>query len=773
MAHVNLRSRFFLCIAVIAVSFGLSLSRAEIQAVGGGGEFSSEKEAKRLEAEGKLTPPRTGLQCGGVITTEGEGTARFETEACSGYTVTRSECWCKRPNGDVVKSEGSSFTTYAKCDVNCRAADPKATVAETVGIGLRKPAVGTGCLRGPTCGGCWEKTVFDDAIGTWVEFCPDGRRLPYTKCFCSDTAKKETTPLDTEHAYSYEQCKEKCTAKGLTMDATQGIGKIGPPSPAGAGLKGQESGVNYLRETQNLKCFTPAECSSKEYGGSVDAFVKNTQECGEGRGFCLAQEPEITLSTPVLGTTNVKGLRNYIDLLFRFLLSIVVITTTVMFVYGGFKYILGATAGSVSSAKEIMTNALIGLVLTFGAVTLLRTLNPDTLKFDRLKVYLIKKQQLATLNLCSEYGKSGTRITFADAGTPPGSKSPNDQKAYTIEAGKTDCGKEYYPQGFGPGSTTCHGEFCPQGTSCLLCAPSGFIPGGTAQCGGKKPTERACVNVPFGGSISWTDYTEPLQIELMPVCGSVQVGKFPLDPTRVVRDSLPQKGSVSLKAGAKDIFEGKQSYILQVTEDHIKAAQSACSGQEGGLRGYVLGVVYRDFCNVKAELTKAYIQSSQGRDASYFHAATCKASANDALIVTKRDCGNTGNTYYAGYANGANKASGNLKELNLGPARYAVYCGSIARPTGGFPSSKPKRTGAFDFLGAGDPKQPYWTVEEMLKAAKGETSITCNLNLNAFNAPRNPGQHLMGGCSYSFLEFQKGEDGQDTFEQNTYYKNND
>ncbi|GEM_PF-6441484 len=692
-------------------------------------------------------------KCGGTVTVEGEGVGKFKLDLCpDGSTLTSGPCYCKLPNGEV-KDAGIALS-YTKCAANC-SSSYSGTIAESTGIGTRKPEPGKGCLKGPICGGCWEKTGgYDEPVGSWAEFCADTRIIPYAKCFCTDSAKTKIEPYDQEHAYNREQCEDKCKSKGLLMDSSQGAGKFGPTpqAPAGAGVT--TDGKLALSKSENPLCFTPADCASADYGKAPDAFVQNTEKCGEGRGFCLAPEPDLDLSTPILGVSSIKGLRSYIDLIFRFILSIVVITTAVMFVYAGFKYIFGATAGNIASAKDTLLNALIGLVLTLGAVALLKTLNPDTLKFDRLKIYLISKQQLVTLNLCSEYGKAGSKIKFAAAGTPPGTKSYTDTKAYTVAAETTDCGQQYYPQGFRPGGATCYGDLCPQGASCLLCVPSGFGQVASAQCAGKKDTDRTCQKVAFGGSIGWTHYTEPLYLELMPVCASLQRGSKGIDLNTVVHDSLPLDGRVSVKANSKDILQGKLSYAFQVTASDIDSAVKACQGQ-GGLRGYMLGVVYKDTCSLNEVLLQGWLKEPSTRP-GYFRTglnlAECKISNNDALVITKRDCGSSGKKYYSGYANGGRHTEGGG---NASLVRYAAYCGSIATPT---EAAEPMGKKTFDKLG-----ELVWTEKEMRDAAEGKTSLGCNFTLNDVNAPRNPGQYLMDGCSYKFFKFKDDGIAKDTF----------
>jgi|GEM_PF-5001418 len=57
-----------------------------------------------------------------------------------------------------------------------------------------------------------------------------------------------------------------------------------------------------------------------------------------------------------------------------------------MIVYGGFRYLLGSSMGDVAAGKTIVLDAIIGLLLTLGAYTILNTINPNTLEMPEIKL---------------------------------------------------------------------------------------------------------------------------------------------------------------------------------------------------------------------------------------------------------------------------------------------------------------------------------------------------------------------------------------------------
>jgi hypothetical protein len=86
----------------------------------------------------------------------------------------------------------------------------------------------------------------------------------------------------------------------------------------------------------------------------------------------------VHLGTPIGSVSEVNGLADYINVVYRYLVSIVLVVAIVMTVYGGFRYLFGASIGSVSAGKDIIRDALIGMLLVLGAYTILATINPAT-----------------------------------------------------------------------------------------------------------------------------------------------------------------------------------------------------------------------------------------------------------------------------------------------------------------------------------------------------------------------------------------------------------
>lgn len=67
----------------------------------------------------------------------------------------------------------------------------------------------------------------------------------------------------------------------------------------------------------------------------------------------------------------------YILTVYRYLLSIVVIAATVMFIYGAFLYLIGTAITSIQSGKQIMKDSIVGMLLILASYTILNVVNPD------------------------------------------------------------------------------------------------------------------------------------------------------------------------------------------------------------------------------------------------------------------------------------------------------------------------------------------------------------------------------------------------------------
>ncbi len=77
------------------------------------------------------------------------------------------------------------------------------------------------------------------------------------------------------------------------------------------------------------------------------------------------------------GKVTIPFLAQYVAAIYRYAIAASLIAAAIMITYGGFLYIVGASVKSVTRGKQIITDALVGLVLVISATTILKFMNPD------------------------------------------------------------------------------------------------------------------------------------------------------------------------------------------------------------------------------------------------------------------------------------------------------------------------------------------------------------------------------------------------------------
>lgn len=94
------------------------------------------------------------------------------------------------------------------------------------------------------------------------------------------------------------------------------------------------------------------------------------------------------------GYLEIPYLAQYLSAIYNYLLGIVIIAAAVMIVIGGFKYILSSTFKGIQDGKEMIKDAVIGLVLVLSTVTLLQTINPGLVNYQALRIKVIEPEEI-------------------------------------------------------------------------------------------------------------------------------------------------------------------------------------------------------------------------------------------------------------------------------------------------------------------------------------------------------------------------------------------
>ncbi|HCX44998.1 TPA: hypothetical protein DGT35_00080 [Patescibacteria group bacterium] len=107
--------------------------------------------------------------------------------------------------------------------------------------------------------------------------------------------------------------------------------------------------------------------------GSLQVTGSGELECGpDGLGYKLC--------VPILGKEKVENIGGYIVLIYQFALAISGILAFIMITYGGIRWtVSGGNVSKISEAKEIITNAIFGLILLAIATSILYIIDPSIL----------------------------------------------------------------------------------------------------------------------------------------------------------------------------------------------------------------------------------------------------------------------------------------------------------------------------------------------------------------------------------------------------------
>ncbi|MEK7655498.1 MAG: pilin [Patescibacteria group bacterium] len=552
------------------------------------------------------------------------------------------------------------------------------------------------CDKGPK--GCCISTENTDTLSstekckTEKEECIGEDPILYNDCCFCTSGKGASLRVSGQDRSTKASCEEKCKKHDLHMDTSIGAGNI--PDTSGA--------APSARELANIdaRCFTQAECAGPDYGRSPSQFRPGFG-CTTGKGRCVAPEPDVELSTPLGSVTTVKGLKEYIAAVFNFMVSIIAVVTAIAFVWGGFRYIFGSAFTDIARAKEIMIDAGIGMILALGAVTLLQTINPATLKFNALDVFMINKQILLQSSFCTDLEKTGGKnYKFADAGKAPDEIKLENAK-FNASAAETVCDREYYIEGLG--KNLCSGRTCAQGVgySCVTCRNSqGKIP----ECGHKK-TGSVCINAQWTGTITWDSLQTPSVIFPIIVCNDAknptdydvtEKNIFNLSNGNILFSTETASVESSIK---EDVLGGSAPYRLSIPTDIEAQAVDKCKNG-GGVKGILLTVYYVN----KAKLINPLAPFMGG-------------PGGGTVLLATTDNRSAGRL--SGYANIT--TSGKTEAL-------AFYC-SVHR------------------YGAHLQKtESYWSIQELKSAGSGEKPIFFDINLNSNNAPDSPMDTIGNKC---------------------------
>lgn len=184
-----------------------------------------------------------------------------------------------------------------------------------------------------------------------------------------------------------------------------------------------------------------------------------TQPIDEGTANFRSLTPVLSVPIPGVsfgdatlsdGEVTVPFLAQYIMGIYRFAIGAAAILASIMVVYGGFRYLLGSTLGDVKEGKEVIQNAVIGLIVLLCSYVILQSINPDLVTLRALRLNYQERlaepepEHLDTPNnpgsSSSSSGSSGGSTGSSGWGIP-GNGSPHTRPntVTLVDAPSDDC----------------------------------------------------------------------------------------------------------------------------------------------------------------------------------------------------------------------------------------------------------------------------------------------------------------------------------------------
>lgn len=163
--------------------------------------------------------------------------------------------------------------------------------------------------------------------------------------------------------------------------------------------------------------------------GASSSTAASTESAAPEQPF-EAIVPQLGVTVPGLTFTpavkngdsvSVPYIAQYINGGYRYLVSVILIVSIIMVVYGGFRYLVGSSMGDVKKGKQIIVDALMGMLITLGAFMILNTVNPATINLTTLDLSYVSKIPMDAY--LEDVGSAADDASYADSGSvdvPPG-----------------------------------------------------------------------------------------------------------------------------------------------------------------------------------------------------------------------------------------------------------------------------------------------------------------------------------------------------------------
>ncbi|MAG11511.1 MAG: hypothetical protein CMI52_01755 [Parcubacteria group bacterium] len=304
------------------------------------------------------------------------------------------------------------------------------------------------------------------------------------------------------------------------------------------------------------RCFNESQC--EKAGGDF----ASDKTCAGKLGFCFAKPIDVNLSVSIGNVGTISGLAHYAQVGYQYAVGVGIIIAVLMASIAGIRWMTAAgVPARVTSAKNLLINATLGLVMLLGSYLILFTINPDILDFKVLRVAMNRREIFNTNDSCQVFGVE-TAFAPESQGKYEDLKPDDFKDATKISFGGPNCGKKYYVKD--GGGVTCTGYTCETTKTCYKEECIAAILAGTVKADGVAP--------PY--------IDNDMALHVMCADGSLE---------KIIEDDVDDLNSSS---AAKEYLKGPFSYLFKNIDSKLTQAVTdavtECEDDHGGESGALM-----------------------------------------------------------------------------------------------------------------------------------------------------------------------------------------
>src|SRR3989338_2036582 len=147
--------------------------------------------------------------------------------------------------------------------------------------------------------------------------------------------------------------------------------------------------------TEGKKVWTKTECESvnRASGDPAHLWIPPTANPTAVEGnFCFMKQLPTNLQIHIGDTYVVDGVHNYINIVYKYGLGLGIIIMIITIMFSGIQWMVSGMVDKINDAKQRIMNASLGLLLLFGASTLLNTINPQLINLRTPPIHAVRPE---------------------------------------------------------------------------------------------------------------------------------------------------------------------------------------------------------------------------------------------------------------------------------------------------------------------------------------------------------------------------------------------